>query len=64
MEILSSRVNNLEVPRFPGHNDEHKKLNGDRRVTSVRQETHIPDDSTDILADKTYLVSDYQGGYH
>ena len=29
VEVLSSRVDNLEVPRFPGYNDKHKKLNSD-----------------------------------
>ena len=47
------RVDNLEVPRFPDHNDEYRKPNGDGMVTSLRHETHIPCESTDILADNT-----------
>ena len=54
VEVLSSRVDNLKVPRFPGYNDEHRKPNGDGMVTSLRHETHIPCESTDILTDSTY----------
>ena len=57
VEILSSGVDNLKVPRFLDYNDKHKKLNGDGVVTLMRQETHIPDESTDTLADRTYQAT-------
>ena len=55
MEVLSG-VNNLKVPRLPGYNDEHRKLNGDRLI-AVKQETHKPCESTDILDDRTYQAT-------
>ena len=53
VKVLSG-VDNLEVPRFTDYNDEHRKPNGDRMVTLLRLETHIPCELTDILADRTY----------
>ena len=44
---------NLEAPRFPDHNDKDRKPNGDGMVTSLRLETHMSCDSTDILSDNT-----------
>ena len=56
-EEVLSKVDNLKVPRFPDHNDEYRKLNGDGMVTLLRHETHIPFESTDILADSTYQAT-------
>ena len=55
-EVLS-RVDTLKIPRFPDYNDEHRKPNGNGMVTSVRHETHIPCELTDILADRTYQAT-------
>ena len=52
VEVLSG-VDNLEVPRLPGYNDKHRKLNGGGLI-AVKQETHKPCESTDILDDRTY----------
>ena len=57
VEVLTQRVNNIEVHRFPDHNEEDRKLNGDGMVTSLRHETHMTCKSTDILADNTYQAT-------
>ena len=32
VEVLTPRVDNIELPRFPDHNDEDGKPNGDGRL--------------------------------
>ena len=50
-------VDNTEVPRFPDQNDEDRKQNIDGMVSSLRHETHMSCESTDILTDNTYQAT-------
>ena len=57
MEVITPMVDNTEVPRFPDQNDEDRKRNNDGMVTSLRCETHMSCESTDILADHTHKAT-------
>ena len=57
MEVLTPTVDNIEVPRFRDQNDEDRKPNGDGVVTSLRHETHMSCESTDIPAGNTYQAT-------
>ena len=54
VEVLTPRVDKLEVPRFPDHDDKYRKPNGDNMVTSLRRETHMSYELTDLLTGDTY----------
>ena len=57
VQVLTPRVDNIEFSRLPDHNDKDRKWNGDGMVTSLRHETHMSCESTDILADNTYQAT-------
>ena len=56
-ELLTQSVDIIEAPRFPEHNDEDRKPEGDDMVTSRRCETHMSCELTDVLTGNTYQAT-------
>ena len=57
MEFPNQTVVIIEAPSLLEHNDEDRKPEGNYMVTSLRRETHMSCESTDMLTSNRYQVT-------